>query len=309
MQHDSWRAAQWFKVGIAISLTLASPYVLRIVISTISCVKYYRSPAKTPNTRDDEAACRLVPTGTVNTAISTEGGWKYLASSIIAQEPSWEARHRFFRSFLLASVLLVLYQSIVGTVLTDNVARSRSALLKSDVCGLYEYDNKKGGEEDAVRADILMVGRERRAAAYAQDCYDPDTKVKATKCDFFYNSSIGYDRREDTCPFQHTEVCVGRYQPGAAITFDTNLVDSGVLGINEESMHKFRRKTTCAPLSADWPFVEHFTNSRTNESGYRYLYGQLWDTKNCSEKVLLSKYTLRMTGHPFEWQAPVYKVE
>ncbi|KAI4662651.1 uncharacterized protein J4E79_003960 [Alternaria viburni] len=162
---------------------------------------------------------------------------------------------------------------------------------------------------------MLMVGRERRAAAYAQECYnhDSDTNVKATNCDFFYNSTIGYGVQEDKCPFDRTDICVDGYQPGSAITFDTNWVNSGVLGINEELMHKFRRKTTCAPLSAERPFVQHFTNSGTGESGYKYFYGSLYDTRNCSDEVhapptVLSEYTMRITGHPFDWQAPVYKV-
>jgi len=236
--------------------------------------------------------------------------------SLVAQDSCWEARHRFFGSFLLASFLLVLYQSIVGIVLTDNIARSRSALLKSDTCGLYEYDNEKAGEEEASKADMLMVGRERRAASYAQECYnhDSNTNVKATNCDFFYNSTIGYGVQEDKCPFDRTDICVDGYQPGSAITFDTNWVDSGILGINEEFMHKFRRTTTCAPLSAERPFVQHFTNSGTGESGYKYFYGSLYDTRNCSDEVhtpptVLSEYTMRITGHPFDWQAPVYKVK
>jgi len=313
LQHDSWREAQWYKVGIAISLTLASPYVLRIVLSTTSFVKQYLFPT-TSSDRDDESTGHLVPTETLSTTKGKRGGLKYWISSLLAQDPCWEARHRFFGSFLLASFLLVLYQSIVGIVLTDNVARSRSALLRSDKCGLYEYDNEKAGEEEAVKADMLMVGRERRAAAYAQECYCSGTNVKATNCDFFYNSTIGYEVQEDKCPFDRTDICVDGYQSGSAITFDTNWVDSGILGINEESMHKFRRKTTCAPLSADRPFVQHFTNIGMGESGYKYFYGSLYDTTNCSDEVhapppILSDYTMRITGHPFEWQAPVYKVK
>jgi hypothetical protein len=316
LQRDSWREAQWFKVGIAISLTLASPYLLRIGLNTVSYFTNRTSAAKTPNHRDEEAACRLVLTDTIGTTTGGKEGLKQWMTGILTHDSRWEARHRFFGSFFLASFLFVLYQSIVGIVVTDNVARSRSALLRSDLCGLYEYDNEKAGEEEAVKADMLMVGRERRAAAYAQECYnhDSDTNVKATNCDFFYNSTIGYEVQEDKCPFDRADICVDGYQSGSAITFDTDWVDSGILGINEESMHKFRRKTTCAPLSADRPFVQHFTNGGTGESGYKYFYGSLYDTRNCSDEVhapppVLSEYTMRITGHPFDWQAPVYKVK
>lgn len=316
LQHDSWRDAQWFKVGIAVSLTLASPYLLRIILSTILCYKYYLYPARISHYRDHESAQHLLSTDTVSTATGGRDSPKHWISALLAQDSCWETRHRFCGSFFFASFLFVFYQSIVGIVLTDDVARSRSALLKSDICGLYEYDSQKSGEEEAVKADVLMVGRERRAAAYAQECYnhDPNTDVKATRCNFFYNSTIGYQVLQDKCPFHRTDICVDGYQPGSAITFDTDWVNSGILGINEESMHKFRRKTTCAPLSADRPFVQHFTNSGTGESGYQYFYGSLYDTTNCSNEVhapppVLSKYTMRMTGHPFEWQAPVYKVK
>jgi hypothetical protein len=317
LQIDSWLKAQWFKVGIAISLTLASPYVLRIFLSTFWGVKTYFFPVKISDTRDDESAHHLISPDVMGKTKAGREGLKYWICGMFARDSRWEARHRFFWFFALASLSLIFYgQIILGLVLTDVVTRSSSALLKSEVCGLYEYDNEKAGEEEAVKADMLMVGRERRAAAYAQDCYNYDTKtnVKATNCDFFYNSTIGYRVSEDKCPFDRTDVCVDGYQPGSAITFDTNWVDSGILGINEEFMHKFRRKTTCAPLSADRPFVQHFANSGTGESGYKYFYGSLYDTRNCSDGVhtpppVLSEYTMRITGHPFDWQAPVYKVK
>jgi hypothetical protein len=317
LQNESWLQAQWFKAGIAISLTLATPYIMRILLSTFWGLKVCLFPTKDGSNTDAESAHHLITPEAMGTAKGGKEALKHLASGMFGKRSKWETRHRFFWFFAVSSLFIAFYaQIIVGLVLTDVVAASTFGLLESAKCGLYEYDNEKAGEEEAVKADMLMVGRERRAASYAQDCYDYDSKTntKATNCDFFYNSTIGYRVLEDKCPFDKTEVCVDGYQPGSAMTFDTGFVDLGVLGINYKSEHKFRRRTTCAPLSADRPFVRHYTNGGTKESGYKYFYGSLYDTRNCSDDVhapppVLTDYTMRIAGHPFDWQAPVYKVK
>lgn len=313
LQRDTWSQAQWFKVAIALSLTLATPYILEIVLSTFWA--YHPTHARV--SPDHDATRRHVTPGMVGTARGGREALAYFISGAFGKESSWGNRHRAFWFFAISSVFFVFYaQIIVGLVLTDVVVTSTSGLLKSEICGLYEYDNERGGEEDASRADMLMVGRERRASAYAQDCYGPDSERSGytMKCSFFYNSTIGYQTLPDKCPFRQTEVCAEGYQSGSAITFDTGLVDSSILGINYKSTHRFRRTTTCAPLSAERPYVQHFSNRGSNESGYKYFYGSLYDTRNCSQGAhtippVLTDYTMRLVGHPFTWQAPIYKVE
>lgn len=221
------------------------------------------------------------------------------------------------RLFLASTFIFFLYaQVLVGYILPDLVATSHVGLLRSDTCGLYEYDNEKAGEEEALRADMWMVERERRAGFYAQDCYgsNPNHDGNAMRCDFFYNSTIRFEVKQDKCPFENTTVCTNGFQAGAAVTFDTGLLDSDVLGINANPTHKFRRITTCAPLSVERPYVQHFKNRERDESGYLYFYGSLYNTSDCSKEVhpppsLISDYTMRLAGHPFDWQAPVYKLK
>jgi hypothetical protein len=211
-----------------------------------------------------------------------------------------------FGGFLLQVVL-------IAGVLTEKLGSDRLALLNSKTCGLFEYNTDQGGEEDAARADAWMSEKERRAAEYAQNCYGTEKDSKAMLCSFFYNATIGYTRMEDKCPFNNHSICSDGYQPGAAIVFDTGLVDSDALGINANPTHKFRRMTTCAPLSAERPYVLHYTNS-PSDHGYLYNYGSLWDPTDCSRSPpeppkLIDNFTMRISGHPFEWQAPAYRVK
>jgi hypothetical protein len=129
-------------------------------------------------------------------------------------------------------------------------------------------------------------------------------------CDFFYNSTLAYTVKQSSCPVDTKEICAERAQPDSAVTFDTDYLDSSLLGINANPTYKFRRNATCAPLSADPPYVQHFSNSPVDH-GYLYEYGKLYDiSSNCvSTPQPISDYTMRIVGHPFEWQAPVYRLK
>lgn len=204
----------------------------------------------------------------------------------------------------------VIQVCIIGYLVSEkSIGLDRAGLLDSNTCGLYEYDYRKGGEEDAARASILNSEKERRAAEYAQDCYGADG-ARAMLCDFFYNSDIQYTRIEDACPFVDSRVCADGYQEGSAVTFDTGLVDAAALGINYSPTHKFRRITTCAPLNVNPPFVRHFNNGGTDH-GYVYNFGSLWNTDDCIHQApkRLNEYTMRITGHPFDWDVPAYRVK
>lgn len=316
LQHDSWSQAQWFKVLIATSLTLATPYVTRLILSTLWGLRFFFFPTKTPSHQHHEEA-RLATPEIMGTPRGGREALKNFIVGAFGKESAWETRHRAFWFFALSIIFFVFYaQIVVGLLLTDVVVTSSSALLDSDRCGLFEYDNQRAGEEEAVRADMLMVKRERRAAAYAQDCYNADAgrSNNDMRCTFFHNSTIGYTVSDDKCPFYEAEVCAEGYQSGSAITLDTGLLDSSILGVNHKSTYRFRRTTTCAPLNSYRPYVQHFSNRGTNETGYKYFYGSLHDTRKCVDDVhppppMLTDYTLRISGHPFTWQAPVYKVE
>jgi hypothetical protein len=212
--------------------------------------------------------------------------------------------------------------------LTDRVATNPVGLLASEKCGLYEYDNKKHGEDNASLMDSLMVERENRAAFYAQQCYQRlnhtdgndrcmhdrsgnGKRGKAMNCDFFYTSALEYHVDRSPCPFERGGVCYNGALPGSpAVTFDTGILDSSLLGINANPTYKFQRTTTCAPLNAGSPYVKHFNNS-PEDHGYLYEYGGFNNVRNeCpSNPVKIRDYTMRIVGHPFEWLAPVYRLK
>ncbi|CAN9365240.1 unnamed protein product [Alternaria sp. RS040] len=229
------------------------------------------------------------------------------------KESKLEIRHQFLYFFVLSTLCFAFFSQITASsILTDKMMTNRMGLLASETCGLYEYDNERWGEEQASRVDSLMAKRENRAAIYAQECYDwgNDKKGKAMTCDFFYNSTLRYNVSPSSCPFYDNEICHAGALPGGAVTFDTGYLDSSLLGINANPTYNFRRTTTCAPLSDQPPYVQHFYNSPVDR-GYLYQYGKLYNVDDKCEGTpeLLTKHTMRIVGHPFEWLAPVYRLK
>jgi hypothetical protein len=97
------------------------------------------------------------------------------------------------------------------------------------------------------------------------------------------------------CPFQN-EIC-GQNQ---TVTFTTDAIDAGELGINSKHPPKFRRSTSCVPLSMEYPFIQNETTNGVTT--YYYYYGQ---------KPLdnpRSNYTFTTTGDPFDRLVPAYEV-
>ena len=334
--------AQWLKVPVAFCLTLSTPYIIRIAISSCAGLMKILSRRNNHAAAQDEETQR--PNATVLPKDAKTG--RQMARSIYQifrqQESRLELRHQFFYFFVLGTLCFVfLSQLIVSSILADKVATGPVGLLKNDKnddCGLWEYDNMKWGEDNAAMADSLMASREIRAATYAQECYrwgkvngteeqngkekegkekeeeDKRSKVKrgkAMKCDFFYTPDLEFYRARAPCPFSKSAVChTGGIHKLPAVTFDTKNLDSSLLGINSNPTYKFRRTSTCVPLSAESPYVKHFTNSPTDH-GFVYFYGGFNDVRNdCpSNPKKIRNWTMRLVGHPFDWLAPVYRLK
>lgn len=88
-----------------------------------------------------------------------------------------------------------------------------------------------------------------------------------------------------------------------AVTFDTGLIDASVLGINakEDDTYKFRRSSTCAPVSIDYPYVQ--SKEMNGTMVYEYYYGAIDDDADSSAATFSS------IGNPFNMPLPVYNVE
>lgn len=308
--------ATWFTTAVAVSLALSGPYVFVVVRSTLLGLYSWLNPRQSrPMTGQVSGETeQLTVEGMMQTATGGRDTVKKFYRAVYEKGTHFTARHKTGMLFVLGVFFSAfIAQVFVGSFISARIATNRVALLESNRCGFYEYDDKRGGEEDAARADIWMSEKERRAAEYAQECYGPEKKGKAMLCNLFLNATIGFKRKDDTCPFDNHTVCAGGFTNGAAVTFDTGLVDSSVLGINYNPTHKFRRTTTCTPLNSKSPYVRHFNNS-PEDHGYLYYYGSLYDTTDCSktgpaDPTRLVNYTLRTTGSPFYWMAPVYRVK
>ena len=330
--------AQWLKVPVAFCLTLSTPYIIRIAISSCAGLRKILFRRNNHAAAQDEEIQR--PTATVLPKDAKTG--RQMARSIYQifrqQQSRLELRHQFFYFFVLGTLCFAfLSQLIVSSILAEKVATGPVGLLKSEKCGLFEFDNMKWGEDNAGVVDSLMASRESRAATYAQECYrwgkekgkkeqngegkkekeegeDKRNKVKrgkAMKCDFFYTPDLEFYRNRTPCPFNKSAIChTGGIHKLPAVTFDTEHLDSSLLGINANPTYKFRRTSTCVPLNAEPPYVKHFANSPTDH-GYVYFYGGFNEVRNdCpSNPKKIRDWTMRIVGHPFDWLTPVYRLK
>lgn len=209
------------------------------------------------------------------------------------------------RLCLVLFILVVAFASIgmiVVGVLTSKVKINAAARLASKHCGLWLFD-QRAGNEAATRAGIHDLEKETRAGEYAQNCYGTPNTFDSIRCDFFYRRNISFrtDYSYD-CPFQSDIICA-RGQP--SVTFETDLVDAGDVGINSPRTNKFSRRTRCAPLNMDYPYIKNTTHNGTTTYYYHY-----------SEKIRkefrppqLVEYTHNTSGDPFaDGLAPVYEV-
>ena len=204
------------------------------------------------------------------------------------------------RFYLCLFVLLISATMVAFIVLGVYAARIQAngpALLASEKCGLWVFDRKRGGDEAATRAGIHDLEKESRAGAYAQNCYDKSDMFEDIQCNLLYRSRLGFSSARYTtdCPFQ-SEICA----QNQTVTFTTESIYASELGINNKHSPQFRRRTSCTPLSMEYPFIQNRTENGTTT--YYYYYGG----KPLHTPPL--DYTYTTTGEPFYRFAPAYDV-
>ena len=189
----------------------------------------------------------------------------------------------------------IFVAQLVAAMFSAKMASDRAALVSSQRCGIWQFDDK-AGQEAADRDDLHNYQKESRASQYARTCYNAPHPDDPFSCRTFYNQSIKFSTKTDQlCPFASSELCSGGLY--SAVAFDTGLIDASVIGINAAETHKFRRTTICSPLNMSEPYI--VSSESMNNTDYHYYYG----TKDDIE------YTFNTSGHPFDWLVPVYSVK
>ena len=239
---------------------------------------------------------------------SSRGGRETLGKFVknaLQRGADFSASHALIMTMIGVLVLTVFVAQVVANVFSARIATDRAAILASSHCGIWQLDEDVD-DEAASRADLRDLNKESRAGEYARNCYSSEDSNDFKKCDFFYQPKIDFKTKtQDICPFASKEICGGgRY---SAISFDTGLVSLNSLGINSDIDYKFRRKTSCAPLSLDYPFVQSASSNDTENFTFHYHYGSALDEESCSP--IDTNYTFKTSGRPFDWLTPGYSVK
>ena len=204
------------------------------------------------------------------------------------------------RLTLIISITLALFVIFVSwTVLilaSARMASDRTGLSASTACGIWQF-NVSAGDEAAYLDDIYNRQKEERASRYAQNCYNGEDSTDTLSCRLYYTQSIPFETKtQQACPFPSAELCARG--PYSAISFDTGLIDSNVIGINSPITHKFRRQTTCSPLNISESYISRHPQDSDDTMLY-YNYGPTDD----------ADFTFNTSGHPFQWLVPVYSAK
>jgi hypothetical protein len=192
-------------------------------------------------------------------------------------------------------VALCVFGIMTGGYFMASVSVDGPAKLASKNCGLWLFEGGKRSEE-ATRARMLDLAKEERAAQFAEDCYGRSGPI-APNCKIFYRPTLPVLDANYTndCPFQN-DICLWN----STVTFGTPLIDAKDLGINSPSTPKFRRSTSCTPLSMEYPYIQNKTENGTTTFTYHY------GTKHGDGPPL--NYTYTTVGDPWDRIAPVYDV-
>lgn len=184
----------------------------------------------------------------------------------------------------------------IGSVFSAGVSNNRAALWDSEYCGVWKFNSSAAGIDAATRHDIYDRQKEARAGEYAQNCYGSADLLKSGRCNLFYKPTIKYTAEPRWgCPFPVDKMCVQGQQP---MHFYTDLIDPNDIGINSEHLFKFRRNSTCSPLTWEDSYVSNKT-AENGEITYYYEFGNTGHNYN---------YSYSTTGNPHDWHAPSYVV-
>jgi hypothetical protein len=299
-----YNATIW-KTVVAVCLTLSGPYILKIVLSTLRLL-YQGLWQERPEIHSGEEDPLLsgdspTPPETVSSILKHAHDGRDLISKTIEflrRKGDENATFLVIASTIGFGIFVAL---TVAGVFSEKSFADRAALWSSERCGRWKFDSRDAPQGADARAAFSDRQKEDRAGQYAINCYEGSNMLPSERCSFFYRPNITYTVSYNwTCPFEKS-ICAD----AQAIQFDTGLQDSSVIGVNTKHPYKFRRSSSCAALSPDYPYVKNKTEG--NSTTYFYYYGQKVDNFR-NKTYIISEYTHRTVGNPFQWPLPFYQV-
>lgn len=236
---------------------------------------------------------------------------------------AWKSNTRgsFFRSLpiiLLALFNLALFTA--GGVFVSKITNTNSEVLARGKCGfimgaLQDGLWQGGNATERLIGNVLYQAgytSYREESNYARSCYGTQLDRSVASCNIYNKPTIPSIRTDDVpCPFAE-KACLEK-----AVSFDTGLVSSEILGINarEADRIQLRKKMTCVPIA-----IENYTTGWTTEQKatlldefiylppndtYKYFnlgHGLLSGGKNGSE------YTWAVTNSSIKAQTQAYRL-
>ena len=299
-----------YEVLIAVCLTLAGLYVFKFVVASFKLAyKWWdghqpeeRRPLVSNSNPENELHHARAPQSILEIFNTSHGGRDLFINSlgylyrVGIKHSGW---------LIVASMIALgcFVALVVAGVFSERFVTNGAALWSSKHCGIWVFESENLGDTAAARADLMDREKESRAGHYVKDCYEEPNPIPGSNCMFFYKSNITYSVSYSwECPFHDDDVCASGQQ---SITFDTGLVRAADIGVNSKATYNFRRSTTCAPLTIEYPYVQNRTHN--GSTTYYYNYGKIVDY-GVDPPIVTRNYTYSTTGDPFQWLVPIYDV-
>lgn len=186
----------------------------------------------------------------------------------------------------VTTLILIFFSTFVGlqilAILMVQIVSGSDALSISPTCGYWRPD------PNLNRSLLVDTDAETRAASWVDTCYDDRGTLE--RCKQLPNRTTGYKEHDGfDCPFANHMCRLGNV---SALQLDTGIVSSAVLGINIPSPYFFRRRTTCAPLNVDEPYIRYESYGANTQRVVEYYYDEAFgNSRTWSHPIDSWRYT------------------
>jgi len=225
---------------LAIMSTLGTTYLWNILLFLYHQIRATGKPSDVLF-RQEQALIRTLPTPAS------------LATERLKLWFLWRRKvgHTAFRGlFTVLPPALYAIGALFASIFTSAIVSTSNldVLVRSPFCGFIKQSTPEQG-----RASLAAYTKsyEGNGVSYAAECYNRDTTESARCENIFLRPSIPFSITEGPCPFA-VNMCITDTSP--SVVMDSGLLDmNDYFGFNIKPVEnvKFRRRTTCAVLSAE----------------------------------------------------------